>query len=92
VSDLAASGSGAEPLYKRVANDIASRIKSGELTPGTRLLAEPHMARYYGVAYHTIRGAMRVLRERGLIETVPGRGTFVRDPLPEDGPPDDSSP
>jgi GntR family transcriptional regulator len=66
----------------RVANDIAARIASGELAPGTRLLAEPALAAYYGVAYHTIRGAMRVLRERGLIETIHGRGTFVRDPLP----------
>jgi DNA-binding GntR family transcriptional regulator len=32
----------------------------------------------YGVAFHTVRHAMAVLRERGLIETVHGRGTFVK--------------
>jgi GntR family transcriptional regulator len=85
VSDLAApGGKGSELRYMRVANDIAARIKSGELEPGTRLLSEPDLAAYYEVAYHTIRGAMRVLRERGLIETIHGRGTFVRDPLPPD--------
>ncbi len=85
VSDLAApGGKGSELRYMRVANDIAARIKSGELEPGTRLLSEPDLAAYYEVAYHTIRGAMRVLRERGLIETIHGRGTFVCDPLPPD--------
>jgi DNA-binding GntR family transcriptional regulator len=32
---------------------------------------------YYGVAYGTIRHATKILRERGLIKTVHGRGTFV---------------
>ncbi|TGN85553.1 GntR family transcriptional regulator, partial [Streptomyces griseoluteus] len=36
----------------------------------------------YGVAYLTVRRAAQVLRERGLIVTVHGRGTFVADPVP----------
>lgn len=74
---ITAPGSGAKPLYMRVADDIEGRIKSGELQPGARLLSERALAESYGVAFHTIRGAMRVLRERGLIETVHGRGTYV---------------
>jgi DNA-binding GntR family transcriptional regulator len=35
------------------------------------------MAAEYGVSYDTIRRASALLRERGLIETVHGRGTFV---------------
>jgi GntR family transcriptional regulator len=35
------------------------------------------MATEYGVAYDTIRRATAVLRERGLITTIVGRGTFV---------------
>jgi GntR family transcriptional regulator len=66
----------------RVANDIAARIKSGELTPGTRLRSELDLAEHYGVAYQTIRHAMKVLRERGLIVSIQGRGTFVQDPQP----------
>ena len=68
--------------YVRVANDIAARIKSGELAPGTRLRSELDLAERYGVAYQTIRHAMKVLRERGLIVSIQGRGTFVQDPLP----------
>lgn len=66
----------------RVAADIAARIESGELAPGTRLRSELDLAEHYGVAYQTVRHAMKVLRERGLIVSIQGRGTFVRDPLP----------
>ena len=78
VSDLEAQGGrDADLEYLRVAGDIAARIASGELAPGARLLAERALAEYYGVAYGTVRRAMQVLRERGLIETIHGRGTFV---------------
>jgi GntR family transcriptional regulator len=64
----------------RVADDIATRIASGELKPGSRLRAERELAEHYGVAYGTVRRAMEVLRERGLITTIHGRGTFVSAP------------
>ena len=66
MSDLAApDGRDSDLRYMRVANDIAARIKSGELAPGTRLRSELDLAERYGVAYQTIRHAMKVLRERG---------------------------
>ena len=58
VSDLAAPGGRDSDLaYLRVADDIAARIASGELAPGTRLRAERDLASHYGVAYGTIRRA-----------------------------------
>ncbi|MDX6390314.1 MAG: hypothetical protein QOJ73_1377, partial [Streptosporangiaceae bacterium] len=39
--------------------------------------AERELATVYGVAYDTVRRANELLRERGLIVTVHGRGTFV---------------
>ena len=78
VSDLEATGGrDADLAYVRVADDIAARIASGELKPGARLRAERELAEHYGVSYGTIRRAMEVLRERGLITTIHGRGTFV---------------
>jgi DNA-binding GntR family transcriptional regulator len=80
VSDIAAPGGGEDDLvYVRVANDIAARIFSGELSPGTRLRSERDLATHYGVSYGTVRRAMQVLREQGLILTIHGRGTFVTD-------------
>lgn len=77
VSDLAAPGGNAQSAYLRVADDIAGRITSGELRAGTRLRAERELAGYYKVSYGTIRHAASVLRERGMIRSVHGHGTFV---------------
>ena len=80
MSDIAAPGGGQDDLvYVRVANDIAARIASGELPAGTRLRAERDLATHYGVAYGTVRRAMEVLRDQGLIVTIHGRGTFVNE-------------
>jgi GntR family transcriptional regulator len=81
VSDLEATGGrDADLAYMRVADDIAARIASGELKPGARLRSERDLAEHYEVSYGTVRSAMKVLRERGLISTIHGRGTFVTAP------------
>jgi DNA-binding GntR family transcriptional regulator len=70
---------GPVPVYVQVADHIAARIESGELVRGRRLQPERELAAWYGVAYDTIRRTTALLRERGLIVTVHGRGTFVSD-------------
>ncbi len=69
-------------IYVQVADHITARISAGELRPGARLPAERDLATEYGVAYDTIRRAMALLRERGLIITIVGRGTFVAERPP----------
>ena len=64
-------------VYVLVADDIAAKIASGELAPGDRLPGEADMAAEYGVAKMTARRAVRELRERGLVRTVVGKGTYV---------------
>jgi GntR family transcriptional regulator len=64
--------------YMRIAEGIAGQIETGELRPGDKLQPEAEIAAEYGVAYSTARRAMKELRDRGLIETIWGRGTFVR--------------
>ncbi len=63
--------------YVKVADDITARITSGELAPGARLRSERDLADEYQVSVDTIRRAAELLRERGLIETVQGSGTYV---------------
>lgn len=63
--------------YVAVADHIAARIEAGELRPDMQLPPERELAEEYGVAYMTIRRANKELRERGLIVTVHGKGTFV---------------
>lgn len=64
-------------IYVQVADHVESLIRDGKLTHGSRLPAERDLAGEWGVAYDTIRRATALLRERGLIVTVVGRGTFV---------------
>jgi GntR family transcriptional regulator len=65
-------------VYEQVADHITARIETGELAPGARLAAERDLATEYGVAYDTIRRATALLRDRGLIITIIGRGTYVK--------------
>jgi DNA-binding GntR family transcriptional regulator len=60
-----------------VADHIAARIASRDLAPSARLPAERDLAVEYGVSYDTIRRATALLRDRGLIITIVGRGTYV---------------
>ncbi|HVB42634.1 MAG TPA: winged helix-turn-helix domain-containing protein [Streptosporangiaceae bacterium] len=69
-----------EHAYLQIAGDVARRIESGEIT--RKLPAERALAEEYGVAYITVRHAMQILRERGLIVTIHGRGTFVAGSTP----------
>jgi DNA-binding GntR family transcriptional regulator len=62
--------------YLQVADDVQRRIDNGEITE--KLPAERALAEEYGVAYTTVRRAMEILRERGVIITRQGRGTFVK--------------
>lgn len=71
---------GPDLVYMLVADDIAGQIERGELRPGARLPGEPDLAEAYGVARMTVRRAVRELRERGLIITVPGKGSYVARP------------
>jgi DNA-binding GntR family transcriptional regulator len=69
---------GPEYAYVQVADDVQRRIEEGEIAaklPSERSFAEEYE---YGVAYTTVRHAMAVLRDREVIVTVHGRGTFVK--------------
>jgi GntR family transcriptional regulator len=75
---------GSEYAYVQVADDIQRRIAKGEIS--AKLPSERSFAEEYGVAYTTVRHAMAVLRERGTIVTVHGRGTYVKPLESGDGP------
>jgi DNA-binding GntR family transcriptional regulator len=68
---------GMTPVYVQVADAIAARIDSGELVPNRPILSETSMVQEFGIARGTARRAVELLRERGLVATIPGRGTFV---------------
>jgi GntR family transcriptional regulator len=67
---------------RRIADEFAAKIESGELGPGARLPSERVVAPAYGVARNTVQAAMRLLTEAGRVVTEHGRGMFVRRAAP----------
>jgi GntR family transcriptional regulator len=65
------------PLYRQLADTIAAKIDSGDYAAGKPLPGETRLAQEYGVAKGTVRLAMAELRHRGLIVTMPARGSYV---------------
>lgn len=65
------------PLYQQLANTIEAKIQAGELAPRQPLPSETQLRQEYGVARGTVRQAVALLRERGLVVTIPQRGTYV---------------
>ncbi|WEV25655.1 winged helix-turn-helix domain-containing protein [Streptomyces sp. 71268] len=66
--------------YLRVLEAVAADIREGRLQPGARIPSEAQLCEMHGVARETARRAVRVLRERGLVVTEWGKGTYVVDP------------
>ncbi|MEQ4302658.1 winged helix-turn-helix domain-containing protein [Plantactinospora sp. B6F1] len=63
--------------YLRVVEAITDQIRSGELTPGDKLPSYSQLAGEYNVSISTTQAALRILRERGLVEGHQGKGTYV---------------
>ena len=69
---------GAEPPYRQIAAWLRARIEAGEFRPGEDPLpSEKELVQLFGVARDTARRAVQVLRDEGLVVTVPQRGTYV---------------
>ncbi|MFE2599960.1 GntR family transcriptional regulator [Streptomyces sp. NPDC059396] len=66
--------------YERIADDLRQSIRAGELKPGDRLPSETKLAEEHRRSVPTIRDALRLLQDEGLIEKQHGRGNFVRKP------------
>jgi GntR family transcriptional regulator len=70
----------AQPSFRRIVDEIAAKIKSGELKPGDKLPSTSQLAQQYDVSTGTVYRALTLLHDRELITGQPGRGTYVTDP------------
>lgn len=62
----------------QIAADLTDRIRAGEYgEPGTQLPTYASLQALYDVSESTIVKVMGLLRERGVVVGIPGRGTFV---------------
>ena len=76
---------GRKLVYVLIADVLAARIEDGTYPPEGRLPAEPDLVAEFGSSRESVRRAVEELRERGLIETIRGKGSYV---LPESERPD----
>lgn len=73
---------GPELMYEQVADHLEARIRAGEIPPGARLAGEQAMRQEYGVALSTVRKALKLLQNRGLVVTRASKGSFVVREIP----------
>jgi GntR family transcriptional regulator len=65
------------PLYIQVASVMRRRIETKQWLPGQKISTLVELEREFAVARVTIRQAIDILREEGLLRAQQGRGTFV---------------
>ena len=68
------------PAYLQLASLIKQKIARGEYPPGSRIPSASDISRTYGVAVMTVRQAVSLLSDQGLVKRAHGRGTFVCGP------------
>lgn len=66
------------PPWRQLAAILRGQIERGELV--SRVPSEKTLSQEYGIAHATVRKALALLREEGLIETHPGWGSSVKRP------------
>jgi GntR family transcriptional regulator len=64
-------------MYRHIADDLRTKIKSGALEPNAKLPTEGELSEQYDASRNTAREAIRRLTDEGLLESRPGQGTFV---------------
>jgi GntR family transcriptional regulator len=65
------------PIYQQVAGFIRRSIESGELGPRDLVPSESYLQQRYGISRGSARRAIELLRDKGLIYTIPQRGSYV---------------
>ena len=72
-----ATSSDATPLNRKVVDTLRREIEGGQPAVGERLPTEEALCQRFGVSRHTVRDALRKLREEGLVSSRQGAGTTV---------------
>jgi DNA-binding LacI/PurR family transcriptional regulator len=68
------------PKYKQVLERLSEEILSGKYQAGEKFPSEAALVRQFGTSRITIGRAVRELKDRRLVERIPGSGTYVRKP------------
>jgi DNA-binding GntR family transcriptional regulator len=69
---------GAVPLYQQIANDLRTQISDGTLGPGAQLPTQEELSERYATTRMTVRSALSILINEGLVFSEVPRGVFVK--------------
>ena len=72
-----AQGGSRVPLYRQISDTLLAGIREGKFPVGTFLPGELELIDRFDASRHTIREALRVLEDMGLVKRQRGRGTLV---------------
>ncbi|MDB5412448.1 MAG: GntR family transcriptional regulator [Rubritepida sp.] len=65
------------PRYRQIADELLTQLRSGQHAIGTMLPTETDLCAIYGASRHTVREALRLVEEAGLVSRRQGSGTSV---------------
>jgi len=66
------------PYYRQLYGILRAAIDSGEIPPGRPIPSKRSLVQEHEVAPNTVQRAIEMLQDDGLLETVPGKGLYVR--------------
>src|SRR5215218_4905369 len=67
-------------MYRQLADLLREKVSRGEFVSGRRIPSEAKLGEAFGISRITIRQALAELEREGILDRVPGKGTFVRRP------------
>lgn len=67
-----------EPAYIQLVTILRECVASGCLLPGDQLPSQSQLCRRYGVSPMTVRRAVNILADQGVVSAQQGRGTYVK--------------
>jgi DNA-binding GntR family transcriptional regulator len=76
--DSATVSARSAPQYRRIADDLRAEIERGHLVAGDVLPSEAKLMEQHRASRGTVRHALAILEAAHLIDTVHGKGRFVR--------------
>lgn len=82
MTDLNIIGKKKGLLYVAVYNKLFKMINEGTFPENTRLPSEPELAKELGISRSTLRQALALLQDDGLIKNIHGKGNYITKQLP----------
>lgn len=67
------------PIYEQLCKRVVEMVIKGQLKPADKLPSVRELAKELGVNPNTVSKAFQMLERDGIINSVPGRGSFISD-------------